>query len=425
MDSEGRHRSALGNRPSRIAGLLGPFAATTRSVVPAIVFIIGALFTTFAVAEADGTEPTVQNQKPPAIRIVEARLRELVQTLAVNGTVVARQEAEIGSDLSGLIVVDVFADQGDTVKKGDVLARLERTSLEMQMAQNLAQRAQAEATISQMAAQVTDAGVAVRQSLENLERAKKLQKKGFAARSQYDNAINARDSAQAKLETARRALVASEAQLGVIDAQKRDIELKLAKSEVKAPADGLILARNAALGELITQQTGALFRMAIGSRFELSAEVAETSLPKLAEGMSVSVSLAGLLSPLEGEIRLISPEIDARTRMGEVRISLPRDRNVRSGNYASGTIEIVRRTGIAVPASAVVYRGADAFLQTVENGIVVTKPVTLGIRVRGQVEVTGGVNDGEVVVERAGTFVTDGDRVTPIASETTTGAVSR
>ena len=111
--------------------------------------------------------------------------------------------------------------------------------------------------------------------------------------------------------------------------------------------------------------------------------------------------------------------------MGKVRISLPQDRNVRSGNYANGTIEILRRSGIAVPASAVVYRGADAFLQTVENGIVITKPVTLGIRARGSVEVTSGVSDGEVVVERAGTFVTDGDRVTPITSDTITGAVSR
>ncbi len=425
LDSQSSRVSAVGNRPVRIYHFPALFVGVVRSIIVATLFVAGSLFATLALAETDGTSPTEQSQKPPAIRVIQAGMHELVQTLAVNGTVVARQEAEIGSDLSGIIVVDVFADQGDTVKNGDVLARLERTSLEIQMAQNRAQRAQAEATVSQVATQVIDAEVAVRQSLENLERAKKLQKKGFAARSQYDNAVNARDSAQAKLETARRALVASDAQIGLIDAQKRDIELKLAKTEVKAPADGLVLAREAALGELITQQTGALFRMAIDSKFELSAEVAETSLPKLTEGMAVSVSLAGLTSPLEGKIRLISPEIDARTRMGKVRISLPQDRNVRSGNYASGTIEILRRTGIAVPASAVVYRGKDAFLQTVENGVVVTKPVTLGIRARGQVEVTNGVGEGEVVVERAGTFVTDGDRVTPITSDTITGAVSR
>ena len=185
-------------------------AGGIRSIVLAILISAGSLFATAVFAETDGNGVTEQNQKPPAIRVIKAGVRELVQTLAVNGTVVARQEAEIGSDLSGLIVVDVFADQGDAVEEGDVLARLERTSLELQMVQNQAQRAQAEATVSQMAAQVIDAEVAVRQSLENLDRAKKLQKKGFAARSQYDNAINARDSAQAKLETARRALAASE-----------------------------------------------------------------------------------------------------------------------------------------------------------------------------------------------------------------------
>ncbi len=377
-------------------------------------------------AAGEGDQPVAHRQAPPAIRVVAAAERELVERLAVNGTIIAREEAAAGTDLNGLTVVALNADEGDMVRKGQVLAVLDRSLLDTQLAQTVASRAQAEANIAQMQAQIGDADVGVRQAKEGLDRARALQQKGVAAEMQYDNAVNAFDSARAKLGSAEKAVAASEAQLAVIDAQRRNIELQIAKTEIKAPADGLVLERNATLGGIVSTSGDPLFRIAIGAEFELAATVAETALPRLAPGMPAKVMPAGGGAPLAGKIRRISPEVDQRSRLGTIRITLSPESQgaVRAGSYARGEIEALRRTGLSVPASAVTFRGEESFLQVVENGTVHTVPVTLGARADGQVEVKSGVSAGQEVVARAGTFVADGDQVTAVRGEET-GAIER
>ena len=395
----------------------------------AIVLVGGAAafgYTQHALTAAPEQSPadSVQATTPPAIRVVAAERRELVEKLVVTGSIVPRQEAAVGVDLSGMIVAELLADQGDVVKKGQVLAVLDRSMLDTQLAQADANRAQAEASVAQVAAQITDAEIGVRQASESLERARELQKKGIAAQSQLDNAVNGYDSAVAKLESARKALAASTAQLGVIDAQKRNVELQVEKTQVKSPADGLILARSATLGGIVGASGSALFRIAIDGNLELSASVAETSLPRLKPGMPVEVTVAGAAEPVRGEIRMIEPEVSQSLRMGTVRIALAKDDTVRAGNFARGTIQTMRRDAVAVPSAALIYRGADGFLQKVEDGKVSTVAVEIGVRADGFVEVVSGVAAGDEVVSRAGTFVADGDLVTPVR-EDNTGAVSR
>lgn len=359
----------------------------------------------------------------PAIRVVAAERRELVETLDVTGTVLPRQEAAVGVDVGGLIVVDLSADKGDLVKKGDVLARLDPTALETQLAQADASRAQAQASIAQAQAQVSDAEIGVRQASEALERARTLQGKGVSTQAQLDNAVNGFDSANAKLETTRRAVEAAQSQLAVIAAQRRDIEQRLAKTVVKAPADGLVLARNATLGGIVSASGGALFRIAIDGDLELAATVSETALPRLKTGMKAIVDVPGV-APLDGTIRMVDPEIDQKSRLGTIRISLPKHDNVRPGNFARGAIETLRSDGIAVPVSALVYKGGDAFVQRVVDGTIQTVEVKLGARAEDAVELVEGLAEGDEVVSRAGTFVADGDHVTPVR-ELTTGALAR
>ena len=245
----------------------------------AATMLAGTPVASFAASEA---APVVK-QVPPSIRVVAAEKRELVETLSVNGSIVAREEAAVGTDLNGLTVIALNADEGDLVKKGDVLAVLDRSMLDTQLAQIEASRAQAEANIAQMRAQIGDTEVGVRQAKEALERADALQKKGVATEAQRDNAVNALDSAKAKLDSAEKALKASEAQLGVVEAQRQNVLVQIAKTELRAPADGLILARNATLGGVVMAQTAPLFRIAINGEFELAATVAETALPQAGE----------------------------------------------------------------------------------------------------------------------------------------------
>ncbi|MBX3582476.1 MAG: efflux RND transporter periplasmic adaptor subunit [Rhizobiaceae bacterium] len=376
------------------------------------------------VSSAAGETDMVVKQAPPAIRVVTAERRELEEVLAVNGTIVARAEAAVGTDLGGLTVLALNADEGDVVKRGDVLAVLDRSMLDTQLAQINASRAQAEANIAQMRAQIGDASVGVRQAQETLERAEALRKKGFAPEAQKDNAVNALDSARAKLDSAEKALAASEAQLAVIDAQKQNVLVQISKTDLRAPADGLVLARNATLGGVVMAGGAPLFRIAIDGDFELEANVPETELPRLSSGMVAKVTIPGLDAPVSGTIRRISPEVNQASRLGSIRIALGRTHAARAGNFARGEIILMHRAGLAVPASAVMYTGTDAYLQRVEDGRVESRQVSLGVRSGGLVEIRSGLAEGDEVVSRAGTFVADGDLVTPVRIEAT-GAVSK
>jgi HlyD family secretion protein len=392
-----------------------------------LAFLVAALLASAAiptVATAPGIAATeeaapAKAPAPPAIRVVAAVERDIVEKLAVSGTVVAREEANAGTDLNGMIVNQLNADQGDRVTKGQVLAVLDRSALDTQMAENEASRIQAEANIAQTESQIADAEVAVRQANEGLGRATALHKKGFATQADLDNAVNAKDSATAKLETAKRALQWSKSQIAIIEAQEKSIQIQLDKTEVKAPCDGLVLSRNATVGGIVSSSGGPLFRLALKSEFELAADIAETALPKLAQGMPSEISVAGWDAPVAGKIRLIAPEVNQTSRLGMIRISLASDPMPRVGNFGRAEIETLHRRGIAVPASAVIYADGKSFLQKVVEGRVSTVPVKLGVRAEGYVEVLSGIVAGDEVVARAGTFVADGDMVTPVRGEET------
>jgi HlyD family secretion protein len=372
-----------------------------------------------AASFAVDAEKPVTAQALPAIRVVTAARQELVETLAVNGSIVARDEAAAGTDLNGLIVTVLNADIGDRVKKGDVLAVLDRSMLDTQLAQMKATWAQNEASVAQMEAQIADSRIGVKQGNESLQRVVALQQKAVATQAQLDDAQNASDSARAKLESSMKALAATQAQLAVVDAQIRGVEVQIEKTDVRAPADGLVLARSATVGSIVSPSSGSLFRLAIGGEFELEATVAETRLPRLAPGMKAKIVLPGFDGKVEGSVRRIAPEIDQKSRLGLIRIALPKDAPAHAGSFARAEVELSRHEGIAVPTSSVLYDGDQALLQVVDNGRITTTKVKLGARANGFVEVVDGVSEGVEVVARAGTFVADGDMVTPVRGEQT------
>ena len=94
----------------------------------------------------------------------------------------------------------------------------------------------------------------------------------MATQAQLDNAENAAESARAKLDSAEKAMAATQAQLAVIDAQIENVRVQIGKTEVRAPSDGLILARDATMGGIVSAASGPLFRIAIDAEFELEAK---------------------------------------------------------------------------------------------------------------------------------------------------------
>ena len=354
--------------------------------------------------------------------MIAAEIRDIVEKLAVSGTIVAREEANAGTDLNGMIVTQLNADQGDTVKKGEILAVLDRSTLDTQLAQNEASRAQAEANIAQTQSQIADAEVSVRQAGEALERARTLQTKGFATKAELDNAVNASDSAKARLESAKRALFASQAQIAVVEAQKKSIDIQIDKTEVKAPADGLVLARNATLGGVVSSSGGALFRLAIDNEFELLGGRRRDRAAAAGRRHAVVHQRRRLGRPRRGHDQADR----ARGEPGFAARHDPHHTAVepvpRVGNFGRAEIETVRRRAVRgagfgghlcrqrrVPAEGRERQGEDRSGQARRAR-------------RWLCRGSDGIAEGDEVVSRAGTFVADGDMVTPVRGEKT-GAI--
>ena len=352
----------------------------------------------------------------PSVSVVAATEREIADTVVVTGTLVPRERVLVGVDIEGLKIRELLADQGDEVEAGAVLARLSTDTIEIQLAQNTSQAARAEAAVAQAESQIAEAEAAALEANTALERTRTLQAKGVVSQDQLDQRTAAAASADARLAIARQGAAVAAADRALVESQRREIELRLGKTDIKAPAAGVVLSRSAFIGAVASAQGGALFEIARDGLIELDAEVPETVLPRLAAGQTVTVAPAGAAEPVSGTIRQISPEIDPKTRLGRIRVALPAETDLRSGSFARGTVEITRRTGITVPVAAVVSSGDRSSVQVVRDGVVETRPVRLGLSGDGVVEILEGLSAGETVVSRAGTFLRDGDSVTPIAS---------
>jgi RND family efflux transporter MFP subunit len=159
-----------------------------------------------------------------------------------------------------------------------------------------------------------------------------------------------------------------------------------------------------------------MFRIVARSEIELDAEVIETELAKVATGQKAQVNVAGV-GDVDGTVRLVSPEVDKLTRLGRVRVFLGDDARLRIGSFARGSLQTGQSHGLGVPSSAVVFDAGGAFVQIVRDGRVVRRDVKTGLISRGMVEVKEGLDEGDVVVARAGTFLRDGDAVRAVVPD--------
>jgi HlyD family secretion protein len=352
------------------------------------------------------------------VTVTTAKIAEIVQSVVVSGSMIARDEVLVQPEVDGLSIVEILAEQGDKVAAGQVLARLSRVTLDVLKAQNDAQIGRADAGIAQANAQIAEAQANLVAANNNFDRTKALRSSGNVSNETFDQRDAAARAAEAKLTSAKQALAIATADLALAKAQGREIEVRLGRTEIKAPSAGIISRRNARIGATasIAAGTEPLFRLIADGAIELEADVAEVELPGLKVGQPVAVLSAGATVPLAGTIRLIAPEVDKASRLGKVRVALKGNPQVAIGSFARGIIETGRKSAVTLPLSAITYARSGPVVQSVSNGKVTSKKVELGLAGDGRAEIVSGVVEGETVVARAGTFVRDGDVVTPVAT---------
>ncbi len=194
---------------------------------------------------------------------------------------------------------------------------------------------------------------------------------------------------------------------------------------LNAPAAGLISKSTAKIGAVAAAMPlpppmgpGPLFRIIVGNRLEIEADIAAFQLPKLDVGQRAQARLENGRN-VSAAVRAIMPEIDANTQLGKVRLTLDSDPAIRAGMFAGGSINASHSCGgVAVPRSSVQYQTqGGATVQVVRDNTVETRHVRLGLFTDTDIEVQDGVGAGDLVIANAGTSLHDGDQVKPIFAD--------
>jgi len=351
------------------------------------------------------------------VTVARVERAHFTETVLVTGSLAAREEVLVGPEVEGLRVTEVLADEGMRVNKGDVLARLVSDTLEAQLAQNDAALARAEAASAQARSGIVQAEARLLEANNAFERAKPLRAAGHLPESAFDQREQAARTADAQLLAAREGLKVAEAEKGQVEAQRRELLWRRGRTEVIAPADGIVSRRMARIGGFAAGSAEPMFRIVAKGEVELDAEIPETQLAGVRVGQPARIEVAGA-GEVTGSVRLVSPEVDKATRQGRVRIYLGDNPSLRVGSFARGTIETAAGEGLALPLAAVLFGSEGPVAQLIRDNRVETRKIKIGLSTGGMVEVRAGLSQGDLVVARAGTFLRDGDPVRPIPDRT-------
>jgi HlyD family secretion protein len=395
-----------------------PHRAGRRGTVLGAALVAAALLAGAGTARAaEAALPEGTGPHPPTVTVVEAVAGSLTERVIVTGDLVPKEEILVTPQVDGLATVEILAEEGDRVEKGQVLARLSRDTVDVAIAQADAQIARAKASIAQAQTQIVQSQATLKQAQNSFERAERLRKTGTASVETYETREAEASVAEAQVAAAQEQLALAQADLALAEAQKREQMVRLGRTEIKAPTAGIVSRREARLGAVVGMSGTPLFRIIGDGEIELEADVAETTLSKLRTDQKANVVPAGRSQGVPGHVRLISPEVDRDTRLGQVRVALEETEGMAIGAFAYAVIETETLEGALIPLSAVLYgNGGRAQVQLVEDAVVVSRPVTIGLIADGRAVVTDGLKPGDEVVSVSGTFLRPGDRITPVVA---------
>jgi HlyD family secretion protein len=334
-------------------------------------------------------------ERSAAMTIMAASVEktQVTRSITAMGGVVAWREIPVGTEADGLAVTEIAADEGDLVAKGQILARLNDERIRAEILKQKAILDELEASLASarsdaVRARSVASGVITAQTIEQRETLVK--------------------TTGARLEAARAELL--------------EVEARHRQTVIVAPSAGMIASRAVTTGQVI--QTGTeMFRLIQDNRIEVDARVLESDL--LATAIGQSATIFGPTGRSEqGIVRIISPIVDPKTRLGTVRIALSGDSDLKPGMFARVEIAVESKLSLTVPLKALVWHEAKAHVFKVSpDDLVSLTEVTIGRGATDSVEVLRGLNVGDRIVTQGAGLLNDGDVVNVETASVNGGAV--
>ncbi len=419
----------------------------------------------------------IDRARLPAVECVEVVLenplaRSAVSGTAANGYIVASRRAALSADTPGRIV-EMRVTEGSVVREGEVVARLyaeeyeavlRRAEAELAQAERTLERARTQVSASEKALDARRASIGQERARQEeaqadrdlaeveCERAKSLLEQGVESEQNHDRAstelerqearlraaaaalqtaVATAEQASGELEVARASLAEAEASVPVLEAARDLAQATLDKTEVRAPFDGVVVLKDAEVGEVVSPNSqggsarGSVVTMVDFASLEVQVDLPERSLAAVRIEAPVNIYLdAWPTRPYLGQVQRIWPTADRQTATVEVRIGFEEPdellrpemgvRVVFDPGEAPGAEEGGGDGGeprILLPAACVVQVEGRSGAFLLERGRAVFRPVEIGPRRSGRVVVLSGMEEGELAILDPPADLADGDRV--------------
>ena len=325
-----------------------------------------------------------------------AESRTLQNGPALSGTLTAERSATIRAEVPG-VVVQALADEGQAVRSGQLLGRLNDDSIRDQV----------------LSAQsgVRTAAEALVVAKRNVERSEKLAQAGAVAERELEQSRSSALNAEGAEAEANARLAGARKQLGY--------------TVIRSPLSGIVSERNVNVGDNVSAGNP-LYSVVDPTSLRLEAQVPVAALGSLKIGTAVGFTVDGYGDRnFTGRISRINPAVDPATRQVRITVTLPNQSGrLVGGLFAQGRAAVESRTGLVVPASAIDRRGIRPMVTRVQGGVAQRVEVALGIEdlTIDRIEVTTGIAAGDTVIIGSARGVQSGTRVRPSAAAERSGS---
>ena len=344
---------------------------------------IALAFATYFTARSQVTTQDVSQAAALTVSVVKPEILLWPVTIPASGRLAAWHEAIIAAEVGGMKIIDINADVGTSVKKGDLLVQFAPETAQAELEQQQAAVEKAEATLEQA---VADA-----------DRARGLTGSGALSKQQTTEYLITERKVKAELFSAQAALAS--------------VQLTLDRTRIYAVDDGVISERLASLGKVVTLGD-VLFKLIRQNRVEWQAELPLKRLVDVKKGTKAIIPTP--VGDIQGKVRLVSPTTSTDNGRVTVYVALNPEAGMpqpKTGILTSGYFVFDRTDAVTVPATAITLRDGFTYifiLDDADQPTVTRKRVQIGRRQNDRVELVSGIDKNDRVVTSGGAFLADG-----------------
>lgn len=368
----------------------------------ALLFAAGILSACSGQGKEKGTGGAGAARPAAAVEAARAAAREIDEGVDVTGSLAAKFDAEVKSEIGGT-VSEVYVTEWVRVKKGAPLARVDAREAEAFLAK-------AEAVVEASKAARLEAEAARNRAEREFERSLKLKEAGLVTQQALDDAKTQQEAAAARV-------AAAAAQVRAAEEDVRQVRTRMSKAVIRAPFDGVVAERLVNAGEVVGEMQKVVFRIVDNRVLDLTVTVPSAEMARVRVGQPIAFATDAVPGrTFTGTVKFINPAVNVADRsvkaVAEVR-NVPE--LLKGGLFVKGRIGTGRRKGVLLaPRSALLswdVAGRKADLFVADNGLARRRTVRTGETAGDRVEIASGLSAGELVLTRGAFNVRDGDRV--------------